>query len=199
MNATQREWKLGDEVWVPRVTFGTIEETCPDCLGTAKWHCVLPSGEEFDIECPRCYPGGYERSTGRVNERTTYHAVSLRTSIKGIKIEGVKILYDTDCGRGMSTEQLFQSQDAAQAAADEQARVEVVAKQDSMTKEAKRKGRPKKNRDGIPENDGVGHGVNYARSCIRDGFKEAVRWYRHAQRAGTELDLHKYLEEEIGK
>ena len=62
------KYSIGNKVWVPYAKREQIFKQCPDCLGTAQWHCTLPNGEEFDIECPRCYPGGYSPSTGQIGE-----------------------------------------------------------------------------------------------------------------------------------
>ena len=89
--------------------------------------------------------------------------------------------------------------DAQEALATEIAEAEKY-QNEKRKKEAKTKGRPRKNRDGAREANPMefgGGAINYARKCIRDAFKAAIGWARFASDRKANLDLHEYLEKEM--
>lgn len=60
------KFEIGQRVICVRVTWGQETKLCPDCLGSAEWRVVAPSGEEWKVPCNTCSAGYY--STGQVVE-----------------------------------------------------------------------------------------------------------------------------------
>jgi len=193
---------IGDKVWVPMARIEQIEKTCPDCLGTARWHCTLPSGEEFDVECPRCYPGGYLPSTGKVSEELSFVARAIKANITGLRVNSDGVEYTVTGGL------LFRDErDVCDTEADAVARCAVKSKEyvDSqnaeLARQAKSKGRPRKNEDGTraASGDFGGSAIVYAHSQIRRAFDDAIRWADFAMRKGVELNLLGLLNDRLNK
>lgn len=188
------ERKLGDVVWIGDATYQAIETECPDCLGKTKWHVTLPSGEAFDVECPRCYPGGFEASTGRVKEHYDIVRGARRVTINGVSSRGEGIEYGTTGGSGLRPHEVFDAESDALAYSEIKAREYWDWQHDQMTALAKKKGRPRKKPNGDREASGGSYSsANYARSQVRHAIDEAYRWIDYAARKGTVIDFDAML------
>lgn len=186
-------YDLDDTVWVPHVQWEAIQETCPDCLGTRKWHCVLPSGEEFDVQCPRCYHGGYEPSNGVVSERWSYQAHAKQVVIVGVerRPDGTLEYRTTD---GTYTDgRIGESRDGAKALAIMEAEQHRVAKEAHDLAQGLRKGRSTKS---AADGDSAVGSLGYARELIRRSIKEMLRWVDYAARHGSHIDYQSMIEKE---
>ena len=183
--------KIGDEVWVPSATLDRIWETCPDCLGTARWHCSLPNGDEFDIECPRCYPGGYSASTGKIGERYEVVGKATRAKINRIEVREDRTEYGTDSGYIYQPEDLCFDEASAVTRSVVKTREWADAEYKRKSEYARSKGRPKRGRDGerIADHADGPHSVTYARSQVRRAMKDAQGWIEFAARKGVQIDL----------
>jgi len=184
---------LGDVVWVPTAQSVPVVETCPDCLGSARWHCSLPNGEEFDVECPRCYHGGFSPSDGRIQERYEVVGRATKGTITRIEVREGVVEYGTTSGYIYSDEDLCEDEATAIARSVVKTRAWHDAEFKRMDEYRRRKGRPRKNREtGAREANDMDFGggsANYARGEIRRSFKEAIRWRDYAERKGTAIDL----------
>lgn len=191
---------IGDTVWVPQAKSQPVWEQCPDCLGTARWHVVLPSGEEFDCECCRCYHGGFEPSNGKVCERHEVSAFAVQAIINGIEDRGEGIRYSTTAECGLSDADLFDDEAGALARSVVKAREWHDAEDARMHEHAKRKGRPRKTADGIRQANDMDFGggsINYARSQVRQSIKEAFRWIAYAARHGAVIDIQDAIKKAV--
>lgn len=193
----KREWKIGDEVWGPTAQIERIEETCPDCLGSARWHCSLPNGEEFDVECPRCYPGGYSASTGRIHER--YEVVPRATLgvVNKIEIKPDAIEYGTTAGYVHGPEDMCETEAEAVSRSVIKARAWADEEFKRMDHHRRTKGRPKKCENGerVADHSEGPQSVNYARGQVRKALGEARRWTEYAARKGASIDILAMLEQ----
>ena len=192
---------VGDKVWVPKARLTNIESVCPDCLGKAQWHCTLPSGEEFDVECPRCYPGGYDRSTGKVKEEWEFIATAVQSVIIGMRIDGDKVEYTTTGNYVFEEHEVCDTKEQAEVVCHAKAQEYVDSQNNELKRIAKSKGRPRKGLNGEREasDDFGGRTIVYARSQIRSGLKEAIKWAKFAERHGVKHDLAVMLQEQIKK
>ncbi len=191
---------INDKVWVPKAHLTNVEALCPDCIGTARWHCVLPSGEEFDVECPRCYPGGYDRSTGKIHEEWQFVADAVETTITGISIVKQGFEYSTIAGRFDDID-VCDTKEQALARCQVKTQEYVDNENAALKKRAQSKGRPRKGPNGEREasDDFGGRSIVYARSVIRTSLKEAIRWANFAERHGVKQDLQAMLQEQLKK
>jgi len=193
---------IGDLVWVATTTHDAIEETCPDCLGTGRWHVVLPCGEEFDCECARCYHGGYEPSTGKVKENYDVRGMVELAVITGMSINGNQLEYNTTRGSGKKESDLHGTAESAKAQADQLVKEWLEYEHKTMQAQAKSRGRPRKNKDGEREANPMefgGGAINYSKRCVRDSIKEALRWVDFAGSKGAVIDAPKMLADAIAK
>jgi hypothetical protein len=193
---------IGDTVWVPVPERKQIEQQCPDCMGTAQWHVKLPSGEEFDVECPRCYPGGYSPSTGVIREEWENVVKVQQDVITGIETQGGAengVRYKTGNHFSFEDSDVCDTEDQAKERATQIGEMRVRDEMQRMDAYAKSKGRPKKDKYGnreATEFDGI-RSVVYAQGCIRRAFKDAMSWARFAERKGKKIDLVARLAKQI--
>ena len=186
--------QLGNKVWIPYAKREPVFKQCPDCLGTMRWHCVLPCGEEFDVECPRCYPGGFEASTGVVCEEHTIKGGAVLTTITGVQTWNDKIEFSTEDGSGLTEDELFDTEAEALARSVVKMTEWTKREDEEKVKRARSKGRPRKDQHGnraANDSEFGGGTANYARRVVRDSLREAFRWIDFAKRKGTEIDLLK--------
>lgn len=187
---------IGDEVWVPSANTERIWETCPDCLGTARWNVSLPNGEAFQVECPRCYPGGFDCSTGRIGERYEVVGKATKAKIVGIEVRADRVEYRTDAGYIYDTEDLCHDEASAVARSIVKTQAYVDAEFARMDEHRRKRGRPRRNKDGQREaNDNTYSSAGYARAQVRSSIKEARRWIAYAKRKGTKIDLESMVRE----
>lgn len=183
---------IGDSVWIPLGKMTQIPKQCPDCLGTARWHVVLPSKEEFDVECPRCYPGGYAASTGVVLEDYTFVTRVANVQITGVSTSSGKVEYSTSDNHCCLTDDDVCDTEAL---ALERCKVKMEKycrnQTDNMSRIAKSKGRPRKGQNGerIASDDSAIGFVRYARSVIRGSLKEAFKWAAYSLGKGAKSDV----------
>lgn len=181
---------IGDTVWVPVNEYRQVERQCPDCLGTARWHVTLPNGEQFDVECPRCYPGGYSASTGVVREDWEHIVKVKQVRIVGIDTrDGVR--YTTDGGWTVLDSDACDTEAQAATAAEQIGVKYVKQEMARMARLAKNKGRPRKGPNGermATEFDGI-QSVVYAKSQIRMALKDAQNWARFAATKGVTVSI----------
>lgn len=192
---------IGDMVWIPTATHEPVRTTCPDCMGTARWHCVLPCGEEFDVECPRCYHGGYDPSDGIVCE--SHHIVqgAEKATITGMELRDGVLRYVTERGYGLTDADICVDEASALERSKVKARAYWDEEDARLLAMAKRKGRPRKKADGSREANPLefgGGASNYARGQVRAAMREANKWIAFAARHGTTIDLPKMMEQEKG-
>lgn len=193
---------IGDVIWIPRVQLEQVEEQCPDCLGTARWHVVLPSGEEFDCECCRCYHGGFEPSNGRIREKWRWNASAIQVEITGAQVRNDSIEYSTVCGNVMESD-TFDTEDEALVRSQEKGERQRNAEYDRLHKIATSKGRPRK--DPVTgarqanDMDFGGRSIAYAKSQVRRSIEEAFRWINYAARRGATIDICKVIEDHKAK
>lgn len=194
---------IGDSVWVATVRQEQVEKTCPDCLGSGRWHCVLPNGEEFDCECARCSHGGYEPSNGKVKEDYTLIVGAEQATITGVKqVSNGQFEYDTTKGWSKKECDLHDTAELAEAQAKVQAQEWLDNEYQGLLKLARSRGRPRKKKDGTREANPMefgGSAINYARSEIRRAIKEAARWNDFAKRKGADIDWRKMIEDALGE
>jgi hypothetical protein len=185
---------IGERVWVPFNEYRQVERQCPDCLGTARWHVTLPTGEQFDVECPRCYPGGYSASTGIIREDWEYIVGVTQQEIVGIDTsDGVR--YTLANRYTVKGDDTFDSKEAAEARAAEIGAEHVKNEMARMAQIAKSKGRPQKGPNGErvkTEFDGI-QSVVYAKSQIRRALKDAHNWARFAAKKGVTINIQDML------
>lgn len=190
-------WNIGDAVWVPMSEYGKVWEQCPDCLGTCHWHVTLPSGEEFDCECCRCYPGGYEASTGKIGEKWTVTGKAVQTQVTSVAVRDGEAEYGTSVRSCLKESDIFADEASAFARSLVMGKEWADAEFERMHAHAIAKGRPRKNREtGRHEaNDGAfgGGSINYAKSQVRRGIEEAFKWIEYARRKGCELSIDKFV------
>lgn len=183
---------IGDVVWIPIGQVMQIPKQCPDCLGTARWHVILPSKEEFDVECPRCYPGGYLASTGVVMEDYSFVTQVVNVVITGVRMNGGNVEYTT------SDNHCFGDQADicdTETQATERCKVKMDdycrQKTQEMARIAKSKGRPRKGDRGqrIASDDSAIGYVQYARGEIRSALKKAFEWAAFSLAKGAKSDV----------
>ncbi len=183
---------IGDIVWVPKAEMRQVWETCPDCLGTARWHVKLPNGEEFDCECCRCYHGGFAPSDGRICERWDVRAFAVQGTITAIEVRDGKLAYSAAGYCGFSDADVFDDKESANVRSLEKGKEYAEAEHKRLAELAKSKGRPRKNADGGRAANDMGFGgssINYARSQVRRAITEAFRWIEFAARKGAMIDI----------
>jgi hypothetical protein len=189
---------IGNVVWVPVPEYRQIERQCPDCLGTARWHCTLPNGEQFDVECPRCYPGGIAASTGVIREDYETVVKVGQLAIVGIDTaDGLR--YTTENRYSFKESDVFDTEDQAKARAAEIGEEHVRNESARMARIAKNKGRPQRGPNGERQPadfDGI-QSVVYAKSQIRRAMKDAKNWARFAATKGVKVDLAEMLAKEL--
>jgi len=188
-------WNIGDMVWGNRTEFSPVIEECPDCLGTAEWKVILPSGEEFGCECPRCYPGGYSQSTGQIKERYEFKVFSINVMIEGIEKEDGEFKYKTKLGWHMSETSLFDNEVDAFLHGEKQAEDHLNGEHAEMQRTARTKGRRNKRKhdDGtvsVDQSDGP-RTIVYARSQMNRGIKDVLNWFDYGMRKKSEIKLSK--------
>lgn len=61
------KFEIGQRVVCVRVVWCEEKSPCPDCLGSAEWRVLAPSGEEWKVPCNTCSIGPYY-SSGQVVE-----------------------------------------------------------------------------------------------------------------------------------
>ena len=181
---------IGDKVWIPNASRKPVYKQCPDCLGTARWHCSLPNGENFDIECPRCHHGGYKPSDGIVCEEHIVVEGCFDAVVMGMEMRDGVLEYRTDRGSCLEEIDLCDTREEAIERSKIKMKKYSDAEDRQMSESAKKKGRPQKDKDGNREaNDMDLQTQEYARKIVRDSIKEAQRWIEHAKLHGTVIDL----------
>ena len=186
---------IGDVVWISRTSSEAVEKQCPDCLGTARWHCVLPNGEEFDVECARCYHGGFDLSNGIVCEEYKVQGIAVRDTISRIemRVDGIEYTVGGYCGFG--DDEIYDTEEEALAWAQVKSAEWADAEHKRLEEIARRKGRPSKGKRGANPMEFGGGSANYARSQVRAAIREANRWIDYAARKGTVIDFQKMITE----
>ena len=53
------KFEIGQKVINVRVTWSEEKKKCSDCLGSAEWKVIAPSGEEWSVPCNTCSVGYY--------------------------------------------------------------------------------------------------------------------------------------------
>lgn len=183
--------QLDERVWVASITWTHIEEQCPDCLGEARWRCILPSGEDLTIECPRCYPGGWDVSRGVIRERYEHVLAVTEQAITGIEMRPDKV--EIRAGGYIYPEcEVFSTRAEAEAfGASKLAETKAHMEREALER-GRRKGRmtrKRSERTGSLETDGENpaSSANYARSQVRKAVEEIQRWCDYAKRRGTDI------------
>lgn len=190
-------YKRGDRVWAAKVDWCAVEKDCPDCLGTARWKVVLPTGAEWPCECPRCNPGGYRRSTGRVCEDYTYTATAIEGVVNMVRYDssrppgeqyeyGLEGSYGPHGGTIQSESHLFSSEAAALEYGAPEAERQRQSKIEYEVQQGARK-RGKRAPPKIAEAPGAARSIMYAASEIRAARKKIAEWQEFARQRGTEL------------
>lgn len=177
-------YPLGTVLFYASSSYQAIPKQCPDCLGTAKWRCILPNGEEFTIECPRCYHGGDTRSNGIVKYED-YDTVPVVTTatVTGIELgDDGKITYKFGSGYGDSSN-LFTTYETALTAA----KVAAESHRQYMLQQAveswNSRARPKEGERFSPA-----HTLKYCRERIRNAKKDIIEYTAYAKRCGIDLE-----------
>jgi len=193
---------IGDIVWLALPKYEDVYTRCPDCLGTARWHCVLPSGEEFDVECPRCYPGGYMASTGQVKEELTFQCEAVEAVIAGVQMRDGAVEYTTSNGHFFSDpHDVCDTKEEALARCIVKGKEHVASEMERFHKHAKSKGRPRKDEFGnrVASDNFGGQSIVYAKRQIRQAFKDALKWAQYALSKGVTVDMDKLFNEVKGR
>ena len=192
-------FKVGDEVFAALVHWTAAPKTCPDCLGCKTWAVALPNGEAWDVDCPRCHPGGYgPRSTGVVNEDYDWRAEVVRGVVNGVRFDstreaGRQVEYTFEgsyiLGAGGTVQyagEVFATREEALADAEARGAAQKAGRDEEEAKRARRKRKPKGAPDGDPEGapDEL-RSVAYARSQMRVAEREIARWTAFAARHGA--------------
>lgn len=103
------KFNVGDTVYYADCATDRKLIQCPDCLGSAKWKAMLPTGEEETIECPSCKNGYW--SCGKISEYAVRGEVrTLTIGQVGYEPEGPKYMCrETGVGSGQvyREDQLF--------------------------------------------------------------------------------------------
>ena len=196
-------YAIGDVVWVPNTAYTAIDEQCPDCLGTCQWHCTLPNGEEFEIECPRCYPGGYAQSTGIVRDRYEWTVEVMEATIRGVALVGDnQYEYTTSTGYIHRDDTVCHSREEALAAGKVAAQKSAEYMEAENIKRGGKKGRPQRDKDGNRVANDMDCGSSWADYARRDA-REAVRRLhvavQYAARHGTVIDWRAMVEQAMAK
>ena len=192
-------FKVGDEVFAALVHWTAAPKTCPDCLGRKTWAVALPNGEAWDVDCPRCHPGGYSaRSTGVVREDHDWRAEVVRGVVNGVRFDstreaGRQVEYTFEgfyvLGVGGTVRyagEVFATREEALADAARRAAEQRAARDEEEAKRARRKRKPKGAPDGDPEGDHDAlRSVAYARSQVRAAEREIARWTDYAALHGA--------------
>ncbi len=84
---------IGDMVWFPRFeTHQEVWETCEECLGEKTMHVTLKNGEEYDIDCSACDPGGFQGPKGSTRHYKMCALGELR-EVVGMELSETDTLY----------------------------------------------------------------------------------------------------------
>jgi hypothetical protein len=118
MTTIKTQFSVDDIVFHAIAIQGRKKRTCPDCLGTMRWECHLPSGEVMQCECATCYYG--YGSSGTIEEYDYWGEIEELT-IGSVRYEDGKESYmckETGVGSGRVYEgvDLHTSRDAANSA-----------------------------------------------------------------------------------
>lgn len=66
MSVPKPKFEIGQKVICVTVRWCEERKACPDCIGSATWNVIAPSGEQWTVPCNTCSEGWY--STGSVLE-----------------------------------------------------------------------------------------------------------------------------------
>ncbi len=81
---TDREWNVGDEVWIARVVNRETQKPCPVCFGAKRATVILGDDTHVSVGCDYCGIG-YGGPRGYVNENTPV-ATPERVTLTGREI-----------------------------------------------------------------------------------------------------------------
>lgn len=128
------KFAIGDPVFVGMVESTRREVQCPDCLGTKKWKCITPAGEELQVHCPRCSNAygvphlHFHEATPRI-DALTIGSVRIDTNAD----EGEKVAYMcAETGIGSGSIWYENRISATREEAEQRAAIEVAAFQAKM-------------------------------------------------------------------
>ena len=133
------KYEIGQEVWWARLETSETSIECPDCAGKGHIRCIMGDGTEVTIDCQNCHVGYEQFSRGRVR---TYDRTprAEKTKITGMDVTSTKTEYRIPLSYIVPEDQLFETEEAAQARgqelADEACRQELerIARKEKDTK-----------------------------------------------------------------
>lgn len=115
------KFEIGQRVICVRVSWCEEKVPCPDCVGSAEWKVVAPSGEQWTVPCNTCSAGWH--STGYVvdyddrikKEHLTIGSIQVDTERKECPVR--YMCRETGVGSGTIWEEsrLFATEDQADA------------------------------------------------------------------------------------
>lgn len=108
MNSIEIPFALGVEVWYARPHSFNEYAPCEECLGSKVCTMVLGNGEQYEMECRGCWPGGCEVSTGRKTTRRVERYPSKYTPKCVTEITEKETSY-TNAGEGATSYQIVRS------------------------------------------------------------------------------------------
>lgn len=197
---------IGDKILVPRAYYSPVRATCPDCLGSKVWPITLPSGEGTSIQCPRCWQGGFQPSTGWVEEEYEHAAHVEERTVTGLTLNGDREMeVRTDAGYFKGHE-VFHPDQYAQAlqVAQEKAAVQARSLADDarrrwLHRSRKGKASPIGSGEVDGDHDTIGTNAHYNRQRIRKALQEAATAAGYKQGPMTADQLRAELEKAILK
>lgn len=196
---------IGDLVLVPSASYLPVRKSCPDCLGSGVWPTTIPSGETTVLQCPRCWHGGFEPSTGWVEEEYQWAAWVEAAQVRGIRLtnEGVEV----QTARGTFPESSVFRPDQemeAQQVANSRAAENALQQSENARRRWLQRARPTKAmRERFLEDTGMHDTISlhahYNRRQIRNCMKDAVTASGYKSGPMTAGQLRAELEKAIEK
>lgn len=131
MAVIETKYSVGDVVYRAGTTTTAKQHPCPDCGDSRKWKAVSPAGNEYEFACPRC--GARYLSNDDLSLKYTAHVADVqRLTIGSVRFNSASGSWDQgarymcrETGVGSGTvyaeEDLFETKEAAQAAAETKA------------------------------------------------------------------------------
>lgn len=151
------QYAIGDIAWLASWTTTTTWVTCPDCGGQKAIRCILYDDSEVSIECSGCRRG-YEPPAG-VLQSYTSHYLAAPVCISGMEITPEGCAYRSEGHYSMPAENLFPTQEEAEA------RAKVLAAEHDAAERARLLRREKDTRTWAWH-------VHYHRKGVRDAEKQ---------------------------
>ena len=85
-------FEIGQTVFMTEYTRQETFVTCPDCLGSRHLLVILGDGSEVTIECGGCDPGGFQPSTGTI-QQYIYGSTYREHTVEGAYVSNTEVEY----------------------------------------------------------------------------------------------------------